>query len=245
MKALEGVERAFDQKQFDVRHELELAVIEEELVTLRAAYDRLTGLYTRPQIAVHVAPQRSDVFTEARMTEPDGTRIIAVSDVTEFQEQPEELPKDTRNEIDAKILELRVKEKYMKALPTQDDTTKEIWLRKSIDNYFQQLLVAYMADGNQSRDRHAAIVVNTNEQALLALVLYPDLCPSYDSERKKRILEKFTSDQKKILRADTPQAAITMIHRARRLGLIPLAIDEINGQERRLHYFLTTLPTDS
>ncbi len=241
MKALEGVERAFDQKQFELRHELELALIEQELVTLRAAYDRLTCLYTRPQIAVHVAPQRSDVFTEARMTEPDGTRIIAVSDTTGV----EELPKDTRNEIDAKILELRAREKYMTALLSQDDQTKQTWLKRSVDNCFKLLLLAYVVDKNLPRERHEPIVVNTNEQALLALVIYPDLCPSFEPAIREIILAKFITDQKKILRADKPEAALTMIHRARRLGLIPSALNEMNDQERRLHYFLTTLTKDS
>lgn len=241
MKALEGVERAFDQKQFELRHELELALIEEELVNLRAAYDRLTCLYTRQQIAVQVANQRSDVFTEPRVTEPDGTRVIVVSDTTEVKE----LPKDTRNEIDAKILKLRGREKDMKALLSQDDQTKQTWLKSSVDNCFKLLLLAYAVDKNLPRERHEPIVVNTNEQALLALVIYPDLCPSFEPEIREIILAKFITNQRKILRADNYEAALTMIQRARRLGLIPLERNSINEQERRLLYFLTTLGTNS
>ena len=237
MKALERVDGVLDQKQFELRHELEIALIEEELVTLREDYDRLTWLYTREQIAVQVAKQRSDIFTEPRVTEPDGTRIVLVSDTTNV----EELPKDTRNEIDAKILKLRAREKDMTALLSQDDQTKQTWLKSSVDNYFKHLLLAYAVDKNLPRERHVPIVVNTNEQALLALVLYPDLCPSHEPDEKKRILEKFVTDQKKILRADNPEGALTMIQRARRLGLIPLEITAINDQERRLHHLLITL----
>ena len=237
MKALERVDGVLDQKQFELRHELEIALIEEELVTLRADYDRLTWLYTREQIAVQVAKQRSDIFTEPRVTEPDGTRIVLVSDTTNV----EELPKDTRNEIDAKILKLRAREKDMTALLSQDDQTKQTWLKSSVDNYFKHLLLAYAVDKNLPRERHVPIVVNTNEQALLALVLYPDLCQSHEPDEKKRILEKFVTDQKKILRADNPEGALTMIQRARRLGLIPLEITAINDQERRLHHLLITL----
>ncbi len=241
MKALERVEGALDQKQFELRHELEIALIEEELVTLRADYDRLTWLYTREQIAVQVANQRSDIFTKPRVTEPDGTRIIVVSDTTNV----EELPRDTRNEIDAKILALSARKKDMTALLSQDDQTKQTWLKSSVDNCFKRLLLAYAVDKNLPRERHEPIVVNTNEQALLALVIYPDLCPSFEPEIREIILAKFITDQRKILRADNYEAALTMIQRARRLGLIPLEISAINDQERRLLYFLTTLPTNS
>lgn len=241
--------------QIDPQQLSALSVTIKESITakqgrLRREYDLLWRKIDREQVQTCIDATRTDEGEEtySRPTLPDGTPQYIAPTIT-VRQTPEELKiqQDHLHDLDRQINGLKQQKDEIDGILSSDDIdTQKQWLRENIDHYFAELLRSFDQDIKTKTAEHPHPVVmsiNINQVALLALCIQPSLCNSISSEKKDHILKAFIAEYRLSLKADQPQAATTMLNRARTLGLLRSTKSDQERQERKLLYFLQHLPT--
>lgn len=255
-----NIEQPKYKDQWTILYSNALEELQENVRLCKVQCDRLEvdvtrstaeSIFVTPYIPKAIEPLQP---TSERTTLPDGTDIISTASTPQVNLVITESDKlrELKSELEfAKGKKLYAEEilARLQKVNLADTSTKADWIKQTVDQFFQKVLVDYTAylaqkevDNKLREDPEAKIhkqtVTNNAFPSLLALVLYPELCTD---PNRDQVIASFVDENKAELTILKFKVAEMMLNQARLLGLLPTSSEEIDQQDRKLTTVLQKL----
>ncbi len=256
----EAIEELQHKDQWTILYGHAIEELQSKIAPLKAEYERLEIELTRaaaesilitPRIPKAIEPLQP---VSERMTLPDGTGTISTANLPETKPLLRESDKmlELRSGLElakAKKLYAEKSVRDLQKIGSADAATKQAWIQKQVDQFFQKVLgeyTDYLAQKAEDHARrkdptakvHKPPLSNNAFPSLLALQLFPDLC---SAANRDQVVAAFIEENRADLTIAKHKVAEMMIHQARQLGLLPNSPEEVDQQDRKLTTVLQRL----